>query len=321
VVTPDADWNGLSFVAVQARDPWGALVRDTLTVEVTPVNDPPVFSPDTLYCLEDQKDTLRFSLFRNWTSDPDSPPQQWSFQLDTLEHAKIARFQFGWIVTPDSNWFGETTLGVTLSDGDGAVVQGAIVFLIAGVNDPPELRPQEDGELCFPDTLVLNLWELSADVETPDSLLIFSYGDSRNELTFIQDAPSLLKIVPPRWNYCTTLHLTVRDSEGDSCTVEWKNQCLPEGLDPPIPTVFKVDKVYPNPFNASLTIPFQLPRAARVQIAIYDLLGRRVFLREDFFPAGKGTLIWDAGRQASGIYYVIVQLGEQEFSQKTLLIK
>jgi hypothetical protein len=65
----------------------------------------------------------------------------------------------------------------------------------------------------------------------------------------------------------------------------------------------------PNPFNPSTDIRFELDRAARVQLEIFDSRGHRVRrLMQDTLPAGSHGRTWngfdDAGRRvASGVYH------------------
>jgi hypothetical protein len=70
---------------------------------------------------------------------------------------------------------------------------------------------------------------------------------------------------------------------------------------------------YPNPFNRSTLLSFNLPDAGRYQMAIFDILGRKVkTLINGYQPAGSGQIIWDGsdeagGDAASGTYFVRLQ--------------
>ncbi len=77
-----------------------------------------------------------------------------------------------------------------------------------------------------------------------------------------------------------------------------------------LPTEFKLLNNYPNPFNPSTRIAFQLPQDSNVRIDIYNMTGqlvRRLTGVGQSFPAGEHQLTWngknDAGDDvSSGIY-------------------
>ena len=94
-----------------------------------------------------------------------------------------------------------------------------------------------------------------------------------------------------------------------------------------VPTPFTLDTPYPNPFNMSVTIPFSLPEAARVEVSIYSITGQRVrVLQADRLPAGSHALRWD-GRDdsgtvvSSGLYIVRVAGGGKIAMRKVVLVK
>jgi len=86
---------------------------------------------------------------------------------------------------------------------------------------------------------------------------------------------------------------------------------------------------YPNPFNASTTIKYELPYQSSVTIDIYNILGRKVeTLIQGKQPAGYHQVVWDASGVASGIYLCRMSIKIPEGkadnfqqSQKLVLLK
>ncbi len=78
----------------------------------------------------------------------------------------------------------------------------------------------------------------------------------------------------------------------------------------PRPAGFRLYPNYPNPFNPTSTIRYALPEAARVTLAIYDVMGREVArLVDGNLEAGTHSVEWNgqdrAGRVLpSGVYIV-----------------
>jgi len=67
------------------------------------------------------------------------------------------------------------------------------------------------------------------------------------------------------------------------------------------PATFQLLQNYPNPFNSGTVIPFDLPVAAHIQVAVYDLSGRRVtILVNGQLQAGPHAVRWD-GTNAQGV--------------------
>jgi len=116
----------------------------------------------------------------------------------------------------------------------------------------------------------------------------------------------------------------------------WMDSDILLSLDPsPIATGFRLNGPFPNPFNPSTVISYELPYDLNIEINIFNLLGRKVrSLLNETRPAGKGATIWDgkteSGHLASGgVYFISVQVrgpsnGSNIFYQETkkvLLLK
>jgi hypothetical protein len=72
-----------------------------------------------------------------------------------------------------------------------------------------------------------------------------------------------------------------------------------------IPAQYTLGPVYPNPFNATVTIPFALPQAGAIRLTVYDVLGREVaLLASGNFAAGTHAVSWSRDGASSEIYFV-----------------
>lgn len=90
----------------------------------------------------------------------------------------------------------------------------------------------------------------------------------------------------------------------------------------PAAAQFTMSAAFPNPFNATVTIPFQLANAERVSLSIHDLGGREVTrLVDDRFTAGAHAVVWDAENAANGIYFATLKSATMADVQKLVLIK
>lgn len=74
---------------------------------------------------------------------------------------------------------------------------------------------------------------------------------------------------------------------------------------------------YPNPFNASTRINFNLPVSGYVTLKVYDVLGREVkrLISNDLRPAGNYTAILNGLKLSSGIYYSVLYIdGDNDYT-------
>ncbi len=91
---------------------------------------------------------------------------------------------------------------------------------------------------------------------------------------------------------------------------------------PPVPCITALLPNYPNPFNASTAIRYELPSPSQVTIDIYDILGRQVTrLQDSIQPAGYHRAIWQADGFTSGIYFYKLQAGDYIETRKMILVK
>jgi hypothetical protein len=90
----------------------------------------------------------------------------------------------------------------------------------------------------------------------------------------------------------------------------------------PLPTTFSLDQNYPNPFNPSTTVEFALPKDARVNLDVYNVLGQRVAtLVDEIRAAGYHSVRFNAGQLASGLYIYRIVAGDVTMVKKMMLTK
>jgi len=89
-----------------------------------------------------------------------------------------------------------------------------------------------------------------------------------------------------------------------------------------VPTQFSLLQNYPNPFNPVTTIRFDIPVSQRVEIVVYDILGRKVKeLYNDVAPVGTISIDFKADDLASGMYVYQLKTKEISISKKMILLK
>jgi hypothetical protein len=95
----------------------------------------------------------------------------------------------------------------------------------------------------------------------------------------------------------------------------------------PPPPAFSLEQNIPNPFNPTTTIRFTLPAPAKVNLAVFDVSGRRVITLVDrVMPEGLSSVAWDGrdrrGSQvSSGVYFYRIVEGSNVETRKMLLLK
>ena len=89
-----------------------------------------------------------------------------------------------------------------------------------------------------------------------------------------------------------------------------------------LPEVAILSQNFPNPFNPSTTINYQLPVSSQVTLTITDMLGREVdVLVNDVQSAGNHQIEWNASNYSSGTYFYRLQAGNFVSVKQMILVK
>ena len=88
------------------------------------------------------------------------------------------------------------------------------------------------------------------------------------------------------------------------------------------PTTYKLENNYPNPFNPTTTIKYQIPELSFISLKVFDVLGNEILtLVETEKPVGTYEVEFDATNLSSGIYFYRIQAGSFVETKKMILLR
>ena len=89
-----------------------------------------------------------------------------------------------------------------------------------------------------------------------------------------------------------------------------------------LPKQFKLLGNFPNPFNPSTEIRYEVPKQYRVTLRIYSISGQHVStLIDKTVSAGSHTIKWSPKGLAAGVYLYSLEAGDKRLIDKMLLLK
>jgi hypothetical protein len=94
-----------------------------------------------------------------------------------------------------------------------------------------------------------------------------------------------------------------------------------------VPFSYKITNAYPNPFNPSTTIAYEVAAPGLVTFAIFNLLGQEVWRSNETLPsAGAYNFRWDGVATngtalSSGLYFIRMQTSVIHSTKKLMLLK
>jgi hypothetical protein len=89
-----------------------------------------------------------------------------------------------------------------------------------------------------------------------------------------------------------------------------------------LPLAFALYQSYPNPFNPSTTVRYDVPEAATIRLVVFDPLGRLVeVLSTKHQTPGTYTVDWSPHSVPSGVYFVRMEAGDFAATRTVILAK
>ena len=94
-----------------------------------------------------------------------------------------------------------------------------------------------------------------------------------------------------------------------------------------VPNEFLIYNNFPNPFNSSTIIPFQIPNESYINASVYNILGQEILtILEGVHASGYYHLKWNGEDRngnyvSSGIYFMKIKYNNKYYSKKMILLK
>ena len=242
-----------------------------------------------------------------------------------------------WDSSEQIEYGGETgSVQVTYDDGqphyrtDGLFEDNAIYLLTSltaslSVHPPPTLASPNDNatNVASPVTLV---WHATPETATYDLQL----STQEDFSTLLAEAEALTDTTYQAASLAvaTTYFWRVR-ARNEAGASDWSPsfrfttaQPTNYGEQRDLPRQYRLHPNFPNPFNPTTHIAFDLPTATPVTVSIYNMAGQQV-ARFDLgvLEAGTHELLWDAGHQPSGLFLCRLRAGPVTLTRMVTLLK
>ncbi len=265
VTAPNKDfWCAPEMMILEVSDPDGAKTSQSITFEITSVNDPPVLRdipPQRIREKGQFKDIDLSKLVR----DPDNALDQlsWSVKVskpesdakkgkkgkkgkkdDDDDDEPVVKDAFSVVIykgglahieVADKYWHGERNVVFTVKDPDGATDSKTVNFVVESVNDAPAIRPILAQTIKEKDQFEpIDLTKFVSDPDHPLSSLKFDIAPTRALKASINSKKQLVVTTPDKyWSGSEKIRLDVTDPEGARASQQIEFNVTPVN-DPPV---------------------------------------------------------------------------------------
>ncbi|MBD3257048.1 PKD domain-containing protein, partial [candidate division GN15 bacterium] len=91
--------------------------------------------------------------------------------------------------------------------------------------------------------------------------------------------------------------------------------------DDALPATYALHQNYPNPFNPTTTIDFSVKQTTDYRLTIYNVVGQVVTEFSGTAHTGENSVVWDASRHSTGVYFYRFETPAFTATKKMLLVK
>lgn len=254
---------------------------------------------------------------------------QMDFQTDTNGYFDDDRI--GWFIS-DTDIGSSNILGLQLDPGgdgtSGYNIEGYWDGVSADDKRPSIVNlPELDAETWYrfrgeitkltdnSASIIVTLIELD---EYGDSLEVVATGSIDNTSLLGDDEPGEKYFTGPIWPAYKNYEGVAGASDNAYAEITGGSYIQ----QPDKPLTCKLMQNYPDPFNPTTTISYDLAKSSFVNLSIYEITGRLIeTLVNQTQDAGYYDIQWNASSHPSGVYLYMIQAGAFQQTKKCLLVK
>jgi len=281
-----------------------------------------------------------------WVIIPEDAPLVSTAEFDTLHISSLDQVNGLYVsivrATTETFFYGSPNfydslipLLFTARDPCNATFSFTLDVTINPINDPPVFQePLPNIELMAGVTKQADwgLYSFIDDIDNENSELELQAFDSEH-ITVVLKSDSLVLTAAPDW--AGTENVKVWVSDGDAAdsayceitvTAAGNMQLMSLTTDvetiTEVPTEYQLQSNYPNPFNPTTTIAYDIPEYTHVTISVYNAMGQFVqnLINENKEP-GFHTFEWNASEFSSGLYFIKMHTYHYQFMRRCILLK
>lgn len=178
IFTPDANFTGIRYVIFNATDGVFTNFSNNVTLNITPVNDEPVFN-QTIENLTWPEDTINDTVFllSHYFDIDGGDTLNFTASLIPNISVEINQTSGQVFLTPDANFTGIRYVVFNASDGDLFLLSNNVTLNVTNVNDPPSIEP-EIGNFTLEESQNFTFDVNATDIDPTNDTLTFSDNSS-----------------------------------------------------------------------------------------------------------------------------------------------
>jgi len=212
-----AKWNGTENIVFTCTDPDSFSDAVSLTVHVS--YSPQAFAPqfsDIPKQIFKEDHTIDVDL-KEYVSDRDSPADSLIFTATAGNHLQTQLSGSVLKIIPQANWYGSSTVHLTVSDPARLTDTATVQIEILSVNDAPQVLVLPSIIMKQDTAIKLNTSNWARDIDDADDKLTWTFGNYYHISLDYQAADHLLNIASPAdWSGFEYVRATVKDPAGAS---------------------------------------------------------------------------------------------------------